>query len=70
MDSVVAAEAATGPQIFAENVMEIAVPPTTRPASPGCPTWPSPAVKVALCQPQVPCGATAQQVFDQRRSSR
>ena len=39
MDSVVAADAATGPQIFAENVMEIAVPPTTLPASPSCPIW-------------------------------
>ena len=57
------------PTIFAKNVMEIAVPP----ANPGqrhrrSTTWPGAGVKVALCQPQVPCGATAAEGVRQRRS--
>jgi molybdate transport system substrate-binding protein len=61
MDQVAAAAAA--PKVFAKNVMEIAVPPS----NPGKVTGPnslaSPSVKTALCQPQVPCGATAAKVF-------
>ncbi|MDX6236331.1 MAG: molybdate transport system substrate-binding protein [Kribbellaceae bacterium] len=61
MDKVAAA--ATAPKVFAKNVMEIAVPPS----NPGKVTGPnslaSPSVKTALCQPQVPCGATAAKVF-------
>jgi molybdate transport system substrate-binding protein len=61
MDQVAAA--ATAPKVFAKNVMEIAVPPS----NPGKVTGPnslaSPSVKTALCQPQVPCGATAAKVF-------
>jgi molybdate transport system substrate-binding protein len=64
MDSVVRSGAASGPTTFAKNAMEIAVPP----ANPGGVTsladLAKPGLKIALCQPQAPCGATAQQVFD------
>ncbi|GAB3686092.1 molybdate ABC transporter substrate-binding protein [Angustibacter aerolatus] len=63
MDTVVSAGAAVGPTTFAQNAMEIAVPP----ADPGQVTTLAdlarPGVKVALCQAQVPCGATAAAVF-------
>lgn len=64
MDAVVAAGAATTSTPFAENVMEIAVPPK----NPGNITRLSdlarPGVTVALCQAAVPCGATAAKVFE------
>jgi molybdate transport system substrate-binding protein len=63
MDAVVAAGAAEHPAVFAENVMEIAVPPTNPGEVTGVESLASSAVKTALCQPQVPCGATAQEVF-------
>ena len=63
MDDVVAAGDATAPSVFATNSMEIAVPP----ANPGKVTslndLGDAAIKTALCQPQVPCGATAAKVF-------
>jgi molybdate transport system substrate-binding protein len=63
MDQVVSAGDATDPQNFAKNVMEVAVPP----ANPGKVTsvenLAQPSVKVALCQPQVPCGVVAAEVF-------
>ncbi|WP_088288520.1 molybdate ABC transporter substrate-binding protein [Kineosporia sp. A_224] len=63
MDAVVAAGAATTATPFAENAMQIAVPPK----NPGNVTRLSdlarPGVKVALCQAEVPCGATAAKVF-------
>ena len=63
MAAVVAAGAADDPAVFAENVMEIAVPPTNPGEVTGVESLASSAVKTALCQPQVPCGATAQKVF-------
>ncbi|HEV7654057.1 MAG TPA: molybdate ABC transporter substrate-binding protein [Mycobacteriales bacterium] len=58
---------ATGSTTFANNVMEIAVPPD----NPGKVTQVSDltkaGLKVALCQAQVPCGATAKQVFDKQK---
>jgi molybdate transport system substrate-binding protein len=63
MKAVVGAGYAADPQDFARNVMEVAVPP----ANPGHVTSVSglakSSVKVALCQPQVPCGVTAAKVF-------
>jgi molybdate transport system substrate-binding protein len=57
---------ATDSKTFADNVMEIAVPPD----NPGKVTQVSDltraGLKVALCQAQVPCGATAKQVFDKQ----
>jgi molybdate transport system substrate-binding protein len=63
MQQVVDAGDATSPHPFARNVLEIAVPP----ANPGRVTsvadLAKPTVKVALCQPQVPCGVVAATVF-------
>jgi molybdate transport system substrate-binding protein len=63
MDQVVTAGDASSPSNFAKNVMEIAVPPAN-PANVAGPTdLAKSTVKVALCQPQVPCGSTAAAVF-------
>jgi molybdate transport system substrate-binding protein len=63
MTTVVKAGDAAGPQNFVKNVMEVAVPP----ANPGKVTsvkdLAKSSVKVALCQPQVPCGSVAAEVF-------
>jgi molybdate transport system substrate-binding protein len=63
MQQVVDDGGATGSKTFANNVMQIAVPPD----NPGNVTQLSdlgkPGLKVALCQPQVPCGTVAAQVF-------
>jgi molybdate transport system substrate-binding protein len=63
MDQVVAAGAASSPKVFAKNVMEIAVPPSNPGKVTGVSSLASPSVTSALCQPQVPCGATAAKVF-------
>jgi molybdate transport system substrate-binding protein len=54
---------ASNPKNFVKNVMEIAVPPSN-PANIGTVAdLAKPGVKVALCEIQVPCGATAEKVF-------
>ena len=63
MDTVVAAGAAADPTVFAENIMEIAVPPSNPGKVTGVDSLASSAVKTALCQPQVPCGAAAEKVL-------
>ncbi|MGV8964711.1 MAG: molybdate ABC transporter substrate-binding protein [Cellulomonas sp.] len=63
MDTVVAADAAGTPATFARNVMEIAVPPDNPANITSLADLANPAVKVALCQPDVPCGAVAATVF-------
>ena len=63
MDTVVAAGAAADPTVFAENTMEIAVPPSNPGTVTGLDSLASSAVTTALCQPQVPCGAAAEKVF-------
>jgi molybdate transport system substrate-binding protein len=63
MEAVVAAGAAAAPKTFAENVMEIAVPPDNPGKVTGVSSLAGADVKTALCQPQVPCGTAAQQVF-------
>lgn len=64
MTQVISAKAATSSTTFAGNVLEIAVPPSNPAGVTTLADLAKPGVKVALCQPQVPCGATAQQVFD------
>lgn len=63
MTTVTKAGDANDPTDFASNTMEIAVPPS----NPGKVTKLSDltksSVKVALCQAEVPCGATAQKIF-------
>jgi molybdate transport system substrate-binding protein len=64
MDQVVSAGGAGTSTDFARNVMEIAVPPSNPAHLAALADLARAGVKVALCQPQVPCGTTAQQVFD------
>ena len=63
MDAVVAAKAAGTPMPFARNVAEIAVPPTNPANITTLADLAKPRVKVALCEPEVPCGALAAKVF-------
>jgi molybdate transport system substrate-binding protein len=63
MQQVVGAGGASDAKTFANNVVEIAVP-TDNPADVSQLTdLARSGVKVALCQPQVPCGKVAQEVF-------
>ncbi len=63
MNTVVKAGDAASPQNFAKNTAEVAVPAN----NPGNVTTVNDlsksSVKVALCQPQVPCGVVASEVF-------
>ena len=63
MTQVAAAGAADAPKNFARNVMEIAVPPGNPAHITGVADLARSGVKVALCQPQVPCGSVAAKVF-------
>jgi molybdate transport system substrate-binding protein len=64
MDTVVSAGDADKPTNFAVNTMEIATPPGNPAHITGVADLAKSGVKVALCDPAVPCGATAQQVFE------
>jgi molybdate transport system substrate-binding protein len=64
MTQVITARAATESTVFARNVLEVAVPPANPAGVTGIADLARRGVKVALCQSQVPCGATAEQVFD------
>ncbi|HSV67298.1 MAG TPA: molybdate ABC transporter substrate-binding protein [Mycobacteriales bacterium] len=60
MDTVTRAGEARGdPQVFASNVLAIAVPPGNPARVAGLADLARPGVKVALCAVQVPCGAAA-----------
>ena len=63
MDQVVKAGDAASPQTFAKNTAEIAVPPSNPAHITSVASLTSSSVKVALCQPQVPCGVVAAEVF-------
>jgi molybdate transport system substrate-binding protein len=63
MAQVVTAGDAASPTNFAKNIMEIAVPPSNPAAVASLADLAKTSVKVALCQPQVPCGETAETVF-------
>ncbi|MCL2782156.1 MAG: molybdate ABC transporter substrate-binding protein [Actinomycetia bacterium] len=63
MQQVVDAGGASGPTNFVRNVMEIAVPPSNPANVASVADLAKSGVKVALCQPQVPCGAVAAKVF-------
>jgi molybdate transport system substrate-binding protein len=63
MQQVVTAGDASSPVNFAKNVMEVAVPPSNPAHVTSVSDLAKSSVKVALCQPQVPCGATAAKVF-------
>jgi molybdate transport system substrate-binding protein len=63
MQEVVSAGDASGPQDFAKNFAEAAVPPNNPAKVTSVKDLAKKSVKVALCQPQVPCGAVAAEVF-------
>src|SRR6266702_465971 len=63
MDQVVTTGNVSNPQNFAQNVMEVAVPPNNPAKVTSVNDLAKSSVKVALCQPQVPCGVVAAQVF-------
>jgi molybdate transport system substrate-binding protein len=63
MQQVVSAGDASNPQNFAKNIMEVAVPPDNPGKVTSVSSLAKSSVKVALCQPQVPCGVVAAQVF-------
>ena len=63
MQQVVDAGGASDSKTFANNVMEIAVPPDNPANVTQVADLAKSAVKVALCEPQVPCGSVAQEVF-------
>jgi molybdate transport system substrate-binding protein len=64
MQQVVDAGGASDPTAFANNVMQIVVPPDNPSNVTRVTDLAKAGVKVALCQPQVPCGKVAQQVFE------
>ena len=63
MQQVVDAKAASDPAAFAKNVLEIAAPKDNPAKVASLQDLARPGVKVALCQPQVPCGDLAQKVL-------
>jgi molybdate transport system substrate-binding protein len=63
MATVVTAGDASSPQDFAENTAEVAVPPDNPAQVTSLNDLAKSSVKVALCQPQVPCGVVAAAVF-------
>jgi molybdate transport system substrate-binding protein len=63
MDQVVSAGGAKNSTAFVKNVMEVAVPPSNPAHISSVQDLAKSHVKVAVCQAQVPCGATAERVF-------
>jgi molybdate transport system substrate-binding protein len=63
MDTVVQSGDVEAPQNFTRNQMEIATPPGNPAGITSVADLARPGVKVALCDPAVPCGAVAAQVF-------
>ena len=63
MNTVVSAGDASNPKDFAKNTAEIAVPPSNPANETSVSDLAKSSVKVALCQPQVPCGVVAAGVF-------
>ncbi len=63
MDTVVTAGDASGPKDFAKNTSEVAVPLTNPANVTSVNDLAKSSVKVALCQPKVPCGVVAAEVF-------
>ncbi len=63
MQQVVTAGDASNPVTFASNMMEVATPPANPAHVASVADLAKSSVKVALCQPQVPCGSTAARVF-------
>jgi molybdate transport system substrate-binding protein len=67
MDTVTTAGAASNPQVFATNTMEIATPASGGASVMSLADLATAGVKVAVCQKDVPCGVAAQKLFDQNK---
>jgi len=67
MDQLVKTGDASGSATFARNVMQIAVPAANPSGITGVADLARAGVKVALCQPAVPCGTVASMVFANAR---
>ena len=67
MDAVVQDGDAQDPKDFAQNTMEIAVPPDNPGKVAALADLSKPGLKIALCQEQVPCGATAKKILDKAK---
>jgi len=67
MDTVTTAGAASDPQVFATNTMEIATPASGGASVMSLADLAAAGVKVAVCQKDVPCGVAAQKLFDQNK---
>lgn len=63
MDQVVTTGNASNPKDFAKNTAEVAVPPSNPGQVTSVNDLAKSSVKTALCQPQVPCGVVAADVF-------
>jgi molybdate transport system substrate-binding protein len=63
MTQVVTAGYATSPTTFVKNTMEIALPLSNPASITALSDLAKSSVKLAVCQPQVPCGSTADTVF-------
>ena len=63
MDQVVTPGNASNQQDFAKNTAEVAVPPSNPAKVTSVNDLAKSSVKTALCQPQVPCGVVATEVF-------
>ncbi len=67
MSAVTRSGQARAPRDFVTNTMEIAVPPDNPAGITGLDSLVGDDVSVALCQPQVPCGQVAAEVFAKAR---
>lgn len=67
MQDVVTAGAANPPAVFARNVLMIAVPADNPGRVAALADLTRPGVKLAVCQPAVPCGVLAAKVFDKAK---
>ncbi len=67
MQEVVSAGGANPPQVFARNVLAIAVPADNPGRVGSLADLARPGVKLAVCQPAVPCGVLAAKVFDKAK---
>lgn len=63
MAKVTAAGVASEPVVFATNTLEIAVPAGNPAKVTGLADFANPDLRIALCAPEVPCGAAAATVF-------
>jgi molybdate transport system substrate-binding protein len=64
MADVVAADATAGrPVLFARNRLQIAVPPDNPGGVDGLDDFARPELQIAVCAPQVPCGAATREAF-------